>query len=608
MALLGPWREWRRHARRVYVVCMVASASGSSLTRHLAIETPENVRLEHEVAGLGSRAAAAVIDQTLIGVLFLALAILRGVTGVGGSWTGALAILAMFGLWYGYFIFFEALRDGQTPGKRMMGIRVVMVTGHPVSPGAAVIRNLLRTADFLPPPYLLGAILVALHPRARRLGDLAGGTVVVRDHPQLVARPQAAPVITHSPSPALATPRLTDADFQLLGATLARLPDLAPDASQRLLSALGMRLGRALAEVDPSLDLATKLATLHQDEIARRETGRGLGSQWMLLEVRQRERWDEFALLSERARRHGLDSFAAAELPAFAARYREIAADLARLRTYGAPTDTVARVERLVAAGHNALYRSDRGGFRRLWRVLAVESPAAVAGARWYVLAGFLAFMIPGTIGYRMIRDQPERAEEVLPAVMLERAAAGAARAAAGDRYVSVAISGRPFTASWIITNNVRIAFFCFAGGIFAGIGALVLLAFNGLLLGAGAGHFANVGLFAYLGEFVLSHGVLELTAIWIAGGAGFMLGYTLIVPGRLSRADALAAAGRRAVRMLAFAVVCLVVAGVIEGFVSTSGAGWAGRFAASGITLTFLAVYLGMGTRYAKGYAAGGD
>ncbi len=586
---------------------MRASASGSSLTRHLAIETPENVRLEHEVAGLGSRAAAAVVDQTLIGVLIIALGILRGLTGIGSGWTDALTILAMFGIWYGYFTFFEALRDGQTPGKRMMGIRVVMETGHPVGAGAAVIRNLLRTADFLPPPYMLGAILVALHPRARRLGDLVAGTVVVRDHPQVIARPQAAPLVPDRSSPALSAPRLADADFQLLGATLARLPDLAPDASQRLQAAMAVRLGSALADVDSSLDLATKLATLHQDEAARRESGRGLGSQWMQLEVRQRERWDEFAELSERARRNGLDSFAAAELPDFAARYREIAADLARLRTYGAPVTVIARVERLVSAGHNSLYRSDRGGFRKLWRVLAYESPAAVLNARWYVVAGFLAFMIPGTIGYRMLRDQPERAEEVLSASMLERAAAGVERAAAGDRYVSVAVSGRPFSASWIITNNVRVAFFCFAGGIFAGIGSLFLLGYNGLQLGATAGHFANVGLFTYLGEFVLSHGILELTAIWIAGGAGCMLGYTLLVPGRLSRADALTVAGQRAVRMLAFAVVCLFVAGIIEGFVSTSGASWAGRFTASGITVAFLAVYLGAGARFASAQAAGG-
>jgi uncharacterized membrane protein SpoIIM required for sporulation/uncharacterized RDD family membrane protein YckC len=581
---------------------MSASTSRPSLTQHLAIETPEHVRLDHEIAGLGSRAAAAVIDQAIIGVMILALVILRGVSGMGGNWTGALAVLAIFGVWYGFFTFFEALRDGQTPGKRMLGIRVVMETGHPVSVGAAVIRNLLRTADFLPPPYLLGAILVAVHPRARRLGDLVAGTVVVRDQPQLALRPPPASAAARGTVSALAAPRLSDADFQLLGATLARLSDLAPEARQRLLTAMATRVGGPLAEMDAGSDLADRLETLHRDETDRREAGRGLGSQWMQLVSRQRERWDEFAQLAERARRDGLDRFSAAELPEFAARYREIAADLARLRTYGAPTDTMARVERLVAAGHNSLYRSDRGGFGRLWRVLAIESPAAVLRARWYVLAGFLAFMIPGTIGYRMLRDQPERAEEVLPAVMLERAAAGVQRAEAGDRYVSVAVSGRPFTASWIITNNVRIAFFCFAGGIFAGVGALVLLGFNGLQLGAAAGHFANVGLFAYLGEFVLSHGVLELTAIWIAGGAGFMMGYTLIVPGRLSRADALAVAGRRAVRMLGFAVVCLVVAGVIEGFVSTSGAGWAGRFAASGITLAFLAVYLGMGARYAVG------
>jgi uncharacterized membrane protein SpoIIM required for sporulation len=167
---------------------------------------------------------------------------------------------------------------------------------------------------------------------------------------------------------------------------------------------------------------------------------------------------------------------------------------------------------------------------------------------------------------------------------------------ARGDRFVEVEAGGRAVAASGIIANNVRVAFYCLAGGIFLGVGSLVLLAFNGLQIGAAAGHFANAGLLAYLLEFILGHGALELFAIWVAGAAGFLLGKAVVAPGDLTRGDALVLAGRRAVRMIGAAVVCLLVAGLVEGFVSTSGLGWSGRFAASGITLLFLAFYLASG------------
>ena len=143
---------------------------------------------------------------------------------------------------------------------------------------------------------------------------------------------------------------------------------------------------------------------------------------------------------------------------------------------------------------------------------------------------------------------------------------------------------------------RVRIAISCFAGGIFLGVGSLILLAFNGLAIGASAGHFANVGLLGYLLEFIVGHGVLELFAIWVAGAAGFLLGRTVVAPGTLARSDALVLSGRRAVRMLGGAALLLLVAGMIEGFVSASAGGLAVRFVASGASLAFLGVYLAAG------------
>lgn len=569
--------------------------------QHLEVETPEHVVLDLEIAGIGSRALAAILDMLILVGSFLGtialLAILAGYGLTVGRLGGAILLLGGFAAWTGYFIFFEGLRQGQTPGKRAVGIRVVMDTGHAVTLGAAAARNLLRTADFLPPPYLTGALLVALHPRAKRLGDMVAGTVVARDRPE-----EAAPVRPRAPAASVshALPDLTDAEFQLLSQYSARQEQLAPGPRGRLAAAIAGRLSSHPRA--PGAAPGDHLLDLHDRERERRRgtlAGRAAGTAARFV-ARKRERWDEFQRLAERAAAGGLDGFAAHELPDFAARYREVAADLARARTYRCDAPTLSRLERLAAAGHNALYRDERSTWPRIWEVLARECPGAIVAARRYVLAAFLCFAAPAAAGYLLLRQDPALAAEVLPEVMLQRAEAGAARQAEGKRYVDVAAEDRPLMASGIISNNVRVAISCFAGGIFLGVGSLIMLGFNGLSIGASAGHFANVGLLGYLLEFILGHGLLELFAIWVAGAAGFLLGRSVVAPGDLLRSDALVVSGRRAVRMVGGAAILLVVAGLIEGFVSAGTGGVAVRAGASALSLAFLAIYLLNGRRAA--------
>jgi uncharacterized membrane protein SpoIIM required for sporulation/uncharacterized RDD family membrane protein YckC len=578
------------------------AAAPPDLRKHLVVETPEHVALDYEIAGIGSRAAAAFLDQMIVVVLVVALSLVFVLTGIGatllGPLAGAFMLGAAFAIWYGYFIFFEAFRYGQTPGKRWLGLRVVSDSGHAVTRSGAVLRNLLRVADFLPPPYLGGALLVVLHPRGRRLGDIVGGTVVIRDRPAEVIRDHADR--DKAAEPVIGAPELSDREFQLLEAFVERAPQLLPEARNQLAARLADQLADTLRDVMPGASLPRRLDTLLERERRRRATGlsaRGGGPAWQLI-ARQSSRWDEFDALASRVQRRGLDDLSPAELPDFAARYREVAADLARLRTYGAEARVIERVDRLVAAGHSALYRNEGHALRRAWEVVSGECPAAVVGAWREVVLACLMFSVPAAVGYQMLRDRPQLAEQVLPAVMLDRAEAGREARGTGKRYVEVAARVRPAMASAIITNNVRVALYCFAGGIFLGIGSLVLLALNGLQLGASFGHYVNVGLGAYLGEFIIGHGVLELTAIWIAGGAGFLLGRTLIAPGDLARSDALVLAGRRAVRMLGACVVCLLVAGLIEGLVSASAVGWTGRLVATGLSVVFLGGYLMNGLR----------
>jgi uncharacterized membrane protein SpoIIM required for sporulation len=474
----------------------------------------------------------------------------------------------------------------------MVGIRVVSDTGNAVGLGAAVARNLLRIADFLPPPYLIGLLLVALHPRGKRLGDMVAGTVVARDRPAEAVGP-VRPRIDPAPAPLSLGPELSDAEFRLLARFESRQTQLTQQARVRLAAAIARRLADHPAP--PGTGDLEHLLELHRRDRQRREGA----SDWSgsaaatSFAVRKRPRWAEFQVLADRAARHGLDSFASSELPDFAARYREVAADLARARTYGVDDGTLLHLERLAAAGHNALYRDERATWRRVWEVLARECPAAIRQARSYIALACLSFLLPAAAGYLLLREQPALAVELLPEVMIERADAGAERMAEGKRYVDVAMEDRPLMASGIITGNVRVAITCFAGGIFLGIGSLALLGFNGLLIGATAGHFANRGLLGYLLEFILGHGLLELFAIWVAGAAGFLLGRSVVAPGDLSRGDALVLSGRSAIRMVGGAAVLLVAAGLIEGFVSAGGGDVAFRATASVGSLAFLAAYL---------------
>lgn len=578
--------------------------------QHLEVETPEHVMLDYEIAGLGSRTLAAAADWFIVIVLGLAATLALGLwQGASSTWFAAVLVLVLFAIVWMYFTCFEGLRHGQTPGKRALGIRVIRDTGHAVTFGDAAARNLLLPVDLF---GMLGLFLIAIHPRAKRLGDMVAGTVVVRDHPIQVREAPLPVEPDESPGP----PELADQEFRLLREFVARAPELPPDVRARLARGLVLRLAERYPD-RPAADLEF-LAALHQDELARRRgkfaarggAGPGRPSRGGVVErmvARKGERWNQFQTMAERVSREGLDALAAAELPDFARRYREVAADLARVRTYGADPSVRARLERLVAAGHGALYRQERRTWPRIWSFIARECPAAIIESRAHVTLAFLSFMLPAAGGYALLRDRPDLAPELLPDVMLERAEAGVEREKSGLGFVQAEAGERPIIASSIISNNIRVAFSCFAGGIVFGVGSLLLLAYNGLSIGASSGHFANAGLLGYLWTFVIGHGVLELFAIWVSGAAGFMLGRAIIAPGELPRRDAVVLAGRQAMRLIGAAIVMLLVAGVIEGFVSASEMPVPMRIGVSGASVVFLVLYLLNGALSSRNRAASG-
>src|SRR4051794_23173941 len=164
--------------------------------------TPENVELQYDVAGMGSRLAAAPIDYTIISIgfvgilfggFFVAAALPEGFRSSGNDRLAiamavaliALAVLLTFAGWWGYFLLFELAWGGQTPGKRGLGLRVVRGDGQPLDFTASLVRNLLRLIDVLLP---IGACFMLFDASSRRLGDMAAGTLVVRDPRSLRAK------------------------------------------------------------------------------------------------------------------------------------------------------------------------------------------------------------------------------------------------------------------------------------------------------------------------------------------------------------------------------------------------------------------------------------
>jgi uncharacterized RDD family membrane protein YckC len=153
----------------------------------MTITTPEGVDLELTLAGLGSRFVAALVDTALQGLVIAGLALLFVGVEVfsDGLEPGALGVafffLFAFLVWFGYHIFFEVLASGRTPGKRWNGLRVVRTGGHPVTFVASAVRNLLRLVDMLPAGYVVGCISILVSSRNQRLGDVAAGTLVVRE-------------------------------------------------------------------------------------------------------------------------------------------------------------------------------------------------------------------------------------------------------------------------------------------------------------------------------------------------------------------------------------------------------------------------------------------
>jgi uncharacterized RDD family membrane protein YckC len=223
------------------------------MDRYVSVRTPESIAFSYELAGLGSRFLAVTVDmliQSLIlagiiwGIFLIASHAPPAVPGARDysapeSVGIAIIVAIIFLVYFGYFVAFEALWNGQTPGKKLLGIRVVRDGGFPVDFAAAAIRNLIRVGEMALGFYAISAVASIASPENKRLGDMAAGTIVVRDaRTATLAAIRAA----SAAQPAARTALLTDDEHALIDRFVTRRNTLAPDARRSIAMDLANRV------------------------------------------------------------------------------------------------------------------------------------------------------------------------------------------------------------------------------------------------------------------------------------------------------------------------------------------------------------------------------
>lgn len=530
-------------------------------------------------------------------------------SAASSAWSIALIILVQFTVLWGYYVIFEALADGQTPGKRSQRLRVVRDGGYSITFGASAVRNFVRFVDMQPLVlYAVGMLSVILSKHGKRLGDMVAGTLVVRE--DLVQQPapgstgEVAPAASPATTPSLHT-LLSDAEYELLERFNQRGHTLDAGHRDAIARQLVERLATALEEVGSGPDTA-RLARLYRAE--REGRARGLSHRNDTGAARERHviiatgspRWARFAASLATAQKGGLSRLGEEGVREFVREYRDLTADLARLRTAarGREAAEVFYLNRLASGAHNLLYRRKAVSPADLVTFLFVDVPREIRASALPVLLAALLLFGPATISYTAVVTHPEVAPQLVPPSMLDRAEDGVRRARNGDGYIPDPQIFRPVMASAIIANNVQVAIAAFAFGMTAGVFTLLILVTNGVSLGAVSGLYASKGIGTLLLAFVAPHGVIELAAICFAGGAGFLLASALILPGARTRRAAMVENGKRAIRLFGGATFLLLVAGTIEGMISPI-EWWPieGKLAVSGVTAVLLYIYLRLAT-----------
>jgi uncharacterized membrane protein SpoIIM required for sporulation len=295
--------------------------------------------------------------------------------------------------------------------------------------------------------------------------------------------------------------------------------------------------------------------------------------------------WDRLESLVTACARRGVGVLPHAELRELASLYRQTAADLSVARDDPASAPLARYLNTLLGRAHNLIYSGDAPA-RGILRFYARVYPVVFRQTLPYTLAALALFLIGMLAGLTIAWIDPGFERVLLGGQMMDTIERG-------EMWTHSIVSIKPLASSAIMTNNLSVSFAAFAGGIAAGIGTVYMMVFNGVLIAVVSMACARAGMAVSLWSFVAPHGSLELPAIFIAGGAGLLMARGLLSPGYLTRRESLTQSAALAIRLLLGVIPMLVIAGLIEGFISPSDIPVTMKFAIGASMLILLNGYL---------------
>ncbi|MCB9557122.1 MAG: stage II sporulation protein M [Deltaproteobacteria bacterium] len=281
----------------------------------------------------------------------------------------------------------------------------------------------------------------------------------------------------------------------------------------------------------------------------------------------------------------------ATNLSRFAALFRNVGADLALARAQGFPEELTEYLNSLAARAHNRFYVSPRQPLGQIAAFFRRKLPLIIHRNARYVVIGMLLFFGPLLATVGLSRSNDSALFAIVPKSMLSQFERMYKKGHAAGRPESLDAAMTGF----YVFNNVGIAFRCFATGVFAGLGSIFFLLYNGVVLGAVTGFVSTTPSATNLLSFIIGHGPFELFAIALSGGAGLRLGFGMIITGNRRRRDSLRDAAVDAVQIVLGAAVLLLGAALIEGFFSPSSLPIWLKFAFGGVCVLFLTFYFGI-------------
>ncbi len=278
--------------------------------------------------------------------------------------------------------------------------------------------------------------------------------------------------------------------------------------------------------------------------------------------------WERLEALSARFRPGSANRLSRDELWELGRLYLAVVSDLALVRSseFASEKDheLTAYLNGLAARVHGRIHRTAPFRWSSVWRFLAFEFPRTVRRTWPYLAISTSVFALFGVAGFVTALTRPDFMELVLSDHVMSSVENG-------DVWFKGLFAVAPQASGFLMTHNITVTFLVVAAGITFGAGTVYLLALNGLFFGTAAALCALHGLSVPFWSFVLPHGSLELTAVFISGGAGLIIGHALVDPGRFRRSEYLSIRGNSAARLALGCVPLLVVAGFIEAFLSPS-------------------------------------